>query len=63
MNIVKALVDALRGHPEKLADKQPNVAAEGSAAGLDPRYAAYVREAQGMGETPVSREEFHRQGR
>jgi len=65
MDIMQAIIAMLRGKPGAegvQADQDPQAMASGVQAASNPAYAAYVREAKSMGETPISAEEYAKQG-
>lgn len=60
MDMLETIIALLRGKKPVGPQDQPSVTQAGSAAAVDPAYAAYAREARSMGETPVSPDEFAR---
>lgn len=64
MDFLQAIIDLLRGTSAKedtKAEEAPSDFSAGFAAVTDPAYAAYVREAKAMGETPLGKAEWRKQ--
>lgn len=68
MDFLQAIIDLLRGTSDKkpapedtTSDEASSDFAAGFSAVTDPAYAAYVREAKAMGETPLGKAEWRKQ--